>query len=324
VDLEAKLEELSAKLKETALGPQLQGPHAEKGTLYYHYTTAEGLCGILNSRDLWATNAFYLNDPLETEYGQNFCDRFLARETKERPNSHFVTFLDGCWKTMRWLSEDIFPHELQFITSFSLKGDMLGQWRAYSDSGKGFCLGFANDELMTMLGDMYGERDVATVPRPLPMKVVYTKTEQEKILAKVLAVIEDEWPLLEEPFLNNDDANARLKLLGAYWLATACSCFKNEAFAHEDEVRVLYSNIREMKTAKTVLEVNLRSRNGLIVPFRRLGLYHKARLPIRKIIVGPLLNFERAKLALTMYFQGKGYGEHEMPAIEKSEVRLQF
>lgn len=35
----------------------------------YHYTTAEGLRGIVESKILWATDVRYLNDPLEFNHG---------------------------------------------------------------------------------------------------------------------------------------------------------------------------------------------------------------------------------------------------------------
>jgi len=35
----------------------------------YHYTTAEGLRGIVESHELWATAAYYLNDSAEVAYG---------------------------------------------------------------------------------------------------------------------------------------------------------------------------------------------------------------------------------------------------------------
>jgi hypothetical protein len=34
----------------------------------FHYTTAEGLYGILNSKRLWASHIFYLNDAMEFKY----------------------------------------------------------------------------------------------------------------------------------------------------------------------------------------------------------------------------------------------------------------
>jgi len=321
---DARLQDLSNRMREAALGPHLEGPHTEQGILFYHYTTAEGLRGILETGDLWATNAFYLNDQLETEYGQRFCDEFLLTQLRQRPDSHFVTFLSGCRGTISGHEAELFPHELQFITSFSLNGDLLSQWRAYADGGKGFSLGFSPLDLLHLLGEIAGQTDEKRVPHPLPMKVLYNRDEQERNLSEVLTVVEKEWPSLEADFLHDDDTNKALKAMGALWLATACMYFKDEAFAQEEEVRVLYSNVREMKVANTRLAVCLRSRNGLLIPYRPLGLAGNGMLlPISKIIMGPLLDGKRTKLALEMYLQSSGYTGKDMPEITEARLRLQ-
>ena len=37
----------------------------------FHYTSIDGLYGILTSKELWATDAEFLNDPLETQYARS-------------------------------------------------------------------------------------------------------------------------------------------------------------------------------------------------------------------------------------------------------------
>src|SRR5687768_2712440 len=37
--------------------------------ILYHYTSAAGLQGILDTRRMWATHARFLNDPSELDYG---------------------------------------------------------------------------------------------------------------------------------------------------------------------------------------------------------------------------------------------------------------
>jgi len=37
--------------------------------LLYHYTTADGLKGIIEKNELWATSAYFLNDSAEITYG---------------------------------------------------------------------------------------------------------------------------------------------------------------------------------------------------------------------------------------------------------------
>ncbi|GAF99954.1 unnamed protein product, partial [marine sediment metagenome] len=39
--------------------------------IVYHYTSLEGLIGIINSQRIWATDILYLNDASEFKYSKN-------------------------------------------------------------------------------------------------------------------------------------------------------------------------------------------------------------------------------------------------------------
>ena len=43
-----------------------------KNFVLYHYTTADGLKGIVQNDELWATSAYYLDDSTEIMYGYQF------------------------------------------------------------------------------------------------------------------------------------------------------------------------------------------------------------------------------------------------------------
>jgi hypothetical protein len=48
-----------------------------KKFVLYHYTTADGLKGIVENDELWATSAYYLNDSTEIMYGYQLIDEAL-------------------------------------------------------------------------------------------------------------------------------------------------------------------------------------------------------------------------------------------------------
>ena len=43
----------------------------EKSKLIYHYTSINGLIGIIERKSIWATNILYLNDASELNYSKN-------------------------------------------------------------------------------------------------------------------------------------------------------------------------------------------------------------------------------------------------------------
>ncbi len=72
-----------------AFGPyqSWQRVHAKLPSVLYHYTTAQGLLGILESGSLWTTNSRFLNDPTEIEYATRLFRRVATEEfSKYDPN----------------------------------------------------------------------------------------------------------------------------------------------------------------------------------------------------------------------------------------------
>jgi hypothetical protein len=59
-----------------------QKPHAG---VVYHYTTADGLKGIIEGGVLWATSAYYLNDSTEIMYGYRLLSDVLDDWIKKNP-----------------------------------------------------------------------------------------------------------------------------------------------------------------------------------------------------------------------------------------------
>lgn len=102
----------------------------------YHYTTAEGLKGILTSRKIWFTDYNYLNDPGEIVYGKNYIFKILEKYSS--PHIHFIK---------NQIEKEIFrKHSGNFyVCSFCLHADYYPAWRFYGDDGSGFAIEFSAD-----------------------------------------------------------------------------------------------------------------------------------------------------------------------------------
>src|SRR5229473_173006 len=55
--------------------------------LLFHYTTADGLKGIIEKNELWATSAYFLNDSAEITYGcgllREVLDEWIAKNPRD-------------------------------------------------------------------------------------------------------------------------------------------------------------------------------------------------------------------------------------------------
>src|SRR5579864_408275 len=144
----------------------------------FHYTTADGLKGIVETKCIWATAAIYLNDASEIAYGYTVLDQVFAEwEKANEGNSSFgVTIL----QVVRDMANDN-RKQLDsvpiYLACFCEKGNLLSQWRAYGQTG-GYSIGFIVRS--TDRSGFYG------IGKPT---LVNLKPESEDYVAKLVRVI---------------------------------------------------------------------------------------------------------------------------------------
>lgn len=114
------------------------------GVSVFHYTSAGGLMGILQSDTAWATEASGLNDVAEVVEGRrkvaDFINQLPAGELRDELTSaqNYVSDANGPG-----------PSDV-FVLSASLQEDDANQWRLYADHGRGFCIEFHTQVAFTV------------------------------------------------------------------------------------------------------------------------------------------------------------------------------
>jgi hypothetical protein len=97
----------------------------------YHYTSQDGLLGIVQSRAIWATNISYMNDA--TEFG-------LARDRLlEEIRTRYIR--KASVDVVSWITTKITDSPI-CVSCFCEDGDLLSQWRGYAGDGYGYSLAF--------------------------------------------------------------------------------------------------------------------------------------------------------------------------------------
>ena len=115
----------------------------------YHYTSQQGLIGILSSHTLWSTRIQYLNDSTEFRYTLGLLQKAIQvrRERAEATKSilDLKPFLDIMEKGFESLHRG---HLHLHVACFSEGGDILNLWRGYCPPGsRGFSIGFDEGQL---------------------------------------------------------------------------------------------------------------------------------------------------------------------------------
>lgn len=236
-------------------------------SLFYHYTSVESLEAILDSDELWLSDYRSLNDTSELSVGREVA-RAIFQEYSGKPV--FELLNDAL---------EVSVKEAFFVGSFSQVGDCLNQWRAYADSSRGVSIGL--EPL-----DFHGL--IALDPQAINLMNVSYDPEIHEKLFKLIATLTDQAMTLDasrgvsEPVI----ATSQVGRL----ISEVLPICKNPGFADERECRLVV-------VPCLTLSGHL---NNLSHRTRRIGTREAAyittatldeafRLPIRKVITGPLI-----------------------------------
>lgn len=275
----------------------------------FHYTSADGLLGILQSGEIRSTAYYCTNDGSELAAGRGILKPELRRATYK-----MIEDDDPLVKTFAMRGVDIreyaegfeqtiiahiFHVLCAYITCFckpngkeDFSHGLLSQWRAYGADG-GYALQFSRTKLLAAIEKAndaqklgYELQDVHyTVPNPLRSEVL-------KQADSFLRAYQEHLKYLGRPLpdiLNNRSmpnpiaslSHASLESLLNYLIFT-----KSEHFREEKEARI--SLIEPVSSEAEVLPINYFNRSGLIVPYKKTP---SATFPlldcIEWIVIGP-------------------------------------
>ncbi len=225
----------------------------------YHYTTAEGFMGILESKELWATNILFLNDTSE------LVDAIKLFTSELETNPLKLGERTGWLQTLILPNLETAPVD-HFVVSFCEHGDLLSQWRAYGARGSGYSLGFEPSALTRnpLGGHLPSNRLLRKVIYDLPTKRALIQARLD-ILREVLE------PRAAELEADGDNEIRVLLTLFAQVALTLNpdrALMKNPAFREEGEWRLLQS--LKFPRRENVTDIRVRAINGSLAPFVRL------------------------------------------------------
>lgn len=283
----------------------------EENTLIAHYTSMEGLCGMLNSiaqtkgvhtLNLWASNIFSLNDPCEFKYGYSILRKWLPKieDNLKVENDNRISRL---WRLAniprskrplynKELEQALYnQEEVPYVLSFSHEVDNLPMLRMYGNDASGVCLVFSYgiiDQSCKLYDVCYDEKIRDYSPYDM-LKAAYKCYLIEKKNTNI-----------------KEKIDLMLGYLASFTLIIS-PYIKLGNYEYEKE-------IRHSRLSKFSDGIKFRtSINGNLIPYKEIAvpLYS-----LKKIIIGPCANFEYSKYAIELLFKSKGISN--IPEIVKS------
>jgi hypothetical protein len=246
----------------------------------FHYTNAEGLKGIVESKSLWASHVAFMNDPMEMNYAVALCreilsEHFLGQMEDASPTKMEVLLYESVTRALDRIGDLL----TGFVFCFCEKDDLLSQWRGYGDLSSAFSIGIDLNELGTL-----------TLARGDIRKVVYELEQQREMILRYMT----DWLLVLQNLLDQDALDfAQLQLLRVGFImgfAPIALSIKAPAFQEECEWRLITIRMHTSQ-GDSREDYPTRIRNGLIVPYLVISEPTSPdaspRLPITSVRVGP-------------------------------------
>lgn len=234
--------------------------------ILYHYCDLSSFEKILESKCLWLSNANKTNDTYELKW---------IFELLKQNNPEKMEFILSLEYFYNWSLLNYFrPHML----CFSKNGDLLSQWRAYANDGRGVSIGFRRNYFNKI---QYTENLEFKI-----FDVIYNSSIQKRAIEplfnnaslknKVVKLLRDKSGLAN-PYLNILPHLASIYELGLK--------FKNPSFKEENEVRIVHGN---HKMAAEVDMFSYRFTNDDMISFVQIPLDLAQEMPIiQEVILGP-------------------------------------
>jgi Protein of unknown function (DUF2971) len=243
--------------------------------LIYHYCRPEAFLEIARHQAIWLSAYYVLNDALEREWGYSIFAK-VAEQLRDELGKEFIDHV------MKAITASTF-RSVAMISCYSLDADVLSQWRAYADDGRGFAIGF-DPKLMKMpakkLRVLYDEKDqIAELTGNLKHVFEYEKSTGFKYDDK----FQSHW------------FNVGLDLIS----------YKHHGFREEKEIRLVHisglaphgSSLKILplgardKNGKEIIgprDIRFRVSDGVVVPYVALDYSDNGtNSPLKEIVLGP-------------------------------------
>lgn len=264
-------------------------------SLIYHYCDATALLNILKRRKVWATSTKYLNDSTEL---LSFTAGMRDHANKHRASPAGEALADMV--DFYWISSNTRQTQTigmdRFACCFSANGDLLSQWRAYGNDGRGYAIGFDTRRLAGLIDPK---------PTMILRRMAYGRDLEARLIDdlfdRFIPAIADHLDILDTTGWGSVHTRNWLSMRFGECLLDLVDEVKDVSFAEENEWR-LYDEGQETE---------FRVSADRIVPYRQLDLSSSeepSTLPIGEIVIGPKLDFDEALMSLMTYTSTLGYG----------------
>jgi Protein of unknown function (DUF2971) len=246
--------------------------------ILYHYTSQDGLKGMLNSKTIWASKIHYLNDSKEFALALGLASDELTKRIRaatSQGDSSRLELLRDCIYTIAEVNT--------CVCCFSERRDDLSQWRGYGGGNAGFSVGFTR-EWFTQVTETQGLSLRCCIYDPERQQRLI-QDEIDGFFATNAEKEPDHWD--RNLGYENPDKPRTFKVLPhagddfANRLALIAPRIKHKPFKNEKEWRLVAASV-------SVHKLHHRPGRSMLIPYYKIPIGDGDKFDsIREIVVGP-------------------------------------
>ncbi len=301
---------------------QYQGIEKCHGTIY-HYTSPESLQGIFETKSLFATDMYFLNDASEGMYVIELIQDNIKQLCQN--NENLIKYVE---KELRLLKIGKWTELVHNYTiSFSMNGDSLEMWNYYTkgNSIQGYNIGFDIDKLASTIQieilDDEGHQIKRNTVKHLVLyqgKVIYDRNRQLELIESIFNKFYSKYNELGDEQM--------LSIVAHYMVSKAMNYgqfFKSKEFEIEEEYRFIFStyllNGQDNSEKGIPCNEKFRIHGGCIIPYQKCSFDKES---ILGVTFSPSLFSDMAEAGLSRLLDQ--YGIKGDNRIKKSSIPLRF
>lgn len=252
----------------------------------FHFTTAEGLIGIMQDGHVRASYAASLNDPSETRHALVVAEELLAKHVTKAQRQRVLANL------LQPENSASIGHIFPYVISFCGRIDSAFHWLHYGRSGRGFAISLEPEQVKAPKFDL--------VP------IIYRRSEQERFLEELITAVEGATemarPIVESVLGTELDHMAATICTNV--IRAAAARMKHASFEAEDEWRLItVDHVAWGSTGperSSTLDIAFRSADSRVIPFVLVPMPTPA---VREVVIGYSNPSDISDAALKMLWQ---------------------
>jgi hypothetical protein len=290
----------------------------DDGQILHHYTTSNGLTGILDTKSIWCGLITSFNDPAELSYGKAIIQKKIHETMQYEKKNEIKILLEEIEKSI----DQFEPLYDTYVACFCEDGNLLPQWRSYGGSGSGYSLGLeftSNTKFSHSIEENFESHVILR-------KIIYQQDKQNSLIEKYFdMIIKSFYELVEgrqtysQPYIK--DQATKLSFLIANICFDMIFSFKNSVFEQEKEWRIIKAFQKEYRPNL----IHYKIQSGELIPYIHTYFFNntagKQIFPLKAIRFGPKLDEIKTKDTIEQVLKKSAALKHDV-SLNPDDIKI--